>query len=345
MPTDCQPTEGGAGPSPAPPAVPSPRLPPQAAQVAGSPLLNTSFNSSSSSISSGIRSSSAGQLNLQAPSSCPSPSSAGHHPQLSYVAPSFFGSSPAGPRPPSVDGHKPINEDAQRHGKSPSPFQQQHPNSNQLRPTYGTSVAPPPLSTPTLSTVSAPAGSLAPPPPVFTSSSFPFYPPVSMIRTPPVPNHHGGALTSANSFLAPSPPTTAPLPPSSHNKQGYLGSLPGPIGEPPLSRPQHLPLTSLAAPASGPGKASTETSPSSSSRPVSRSSSSLNSSSGDAPRSGSLPFLKFSTSTPRESPTSLPPPLTTPSAFPTPGNYHHGFSMFLCHTMFRFDSKITIKYL
>ncbi len=338
MPTDCQPTEGGAGPSPAPPAVPSPRLPPQAAQVAGSPLLNTSFNSSSSSISSGIRSSSGGQSNSQAPSSCPSPSSVGHHPQLSYVGPSFFGSSSAGPRPPSVDGHRPINEDAQRHGKSPSPFQQQQ------RPTYANSVAPPPLSTPILSTVSAPAGSLAPPPPVFTSSSFPFYPPVSMIRTPPVPNHHGGALTSANSFLAPSPPTTAPLPSSSHNKQGYLGSVPGLIGEPPLSRPQHLALTSLAAPASGPGKASTETSPSSSSRPVSRSSSTLNSSSGDAPRSGSLPFLKFSTSTPRGSPSSLPPPLSTPSAFPTPGN-HHGFSTFLYHTMFRLDNRIIIKYL
>ena len=290
---DYQPTEGGAGPSPAPPAAPSPRIPPPQV-VAGTPL-NNSFRHSSSPALGGVRSGSGVGLNLTSPSTtCASPSSAvtpSGPPPLSYVAPSFFGS--AGP--PRPDSRPSTGEGQSR----PSPHQLGPPSA---RPIY--SPAAPGAS----------SSGLAPPPappPTYSSSPFPFFPPVSMMRTPPAMSN-SSHLSSA-SFLAPSPPTTSMAKPGSGPLLSY--------GEQPFppSRPSQLSLS--VAPPSGPNsKAATSPSPSASSRPTSRASSQNSGESSSRP--GSLPYPSHSSSSFSMRSPSLPPPQqSTSSAFPNPGDH------------------------
>ena len=323
--SDCQPTEGGAGPSPAPPAAPSPRLPPQ--PVGGSPL-STFHSSMPTSTSSSTSSSSPHSHSLNPPSapvirsavhgfmphtipysaspttcqpSAPSLSVSGQLP-ISYTTPPFYS---GGPRPLSTDADSKASVvDVQ---KQPQPSQHSYKLPPPPPPTF------PPMSAPS---VSFAAGLGAPP--VLTTSSFPFFPPVSMMnRSAPSNSSTSSGLPC---FVAPSPPSTKPLlPVNAFGEQTFNFSRPS------MSAPSSTP--SSAAPL--PRLAMTETSPSSS-RPVnlvvsnSQSRESSSSSNTSSNRPVNLPFQPHPSS--RRSP-SLPPSSTPSSAFPTPGNhlYRHSF--------------------
>lgn len=185
--------------------------------------------------------------------------------------------------------------------KPPSPF---HPNnSTGIRPVFSSapSVVPP-------TSMSSPA-----PPSVFSTSSYPFFPPLSMAR--PASNHSSHSTTSSGfptPFLAPSPPTVAA--PPTQPKHTSLGAPTVPLGDPSFSLARLPFSTASFAPISSakPVTSAAETAPVSS-RPSSRTSSSLFN--HELNRTGSLPFPGHSSST--RSP-SLPPPLT-PSTFPIPG--------------------------
>ena len=183
------------------------------------------------------------------------------------------------------------------HVKPPSPF---HPSSTGIRPVFSSA----PSIVPPTSSLSSPA-----PPSVFTTSSFPFFPPVSMARTPSNHNHLTTSSGFSASFLAPSPPIVAATPSQQkHTSLGApmaFGDQPFALTRPPFSTASFAPISSTK-----PATSSTESIPVTS-RPNSRTSSFNN----DSNRPGSLPFPGHSSST--RSP-SLPPPLA-PATFSTPG--------------------------
>ena len=351
--TDCQPTEGGAGPSPAPPAAPSPRLvgghgigPAGAAGLGGhlplqqqqqQPLMSTFPSSSSHCVTPVLRSSSANPFS--APSSSPATSSLPQslHPTApgSYVAPPFFSTAvhtttttsttmsmllpPPAPSPSSLASSSasfmsliPSSSSASL-GSAPP-----HSQHSALRPSY----SPPPSAR--ASSLAAPLAppslSFAPPPmPTFTTSTFPFFPPVSMMRT--------STTTGANFATPPTPPPLhryplSLVPPLGFGDQPFT-SLPRFSSVPPSFVPTSTTPTTSTSSASRIGGGAMNDATPNGQRPSSRTSLPLptDESMTHHRRSSNLQFQQQQSSQiPSRSPGLLPPTPTPTTAFPSQSN-------------------------